>query len=85
MYTTLVGFMKPKSTSSLPPVKAEWSSYCHAVNWPDIHKLNLIEWWDHNRDIYPTLFLLALDYLPGQATSVPSEHVFSSSAETDTC
>ena len=27
---------------------------------------------------------MALDYLPIQASSVPSEHVFSSSAETDT-
>src|SRR6266481_94950 len=28
-------------------------------------------------------YLTALDYLPIQASSVPSEHVFSSSAETD--
>ena len=27
---------------------------------------------------------MALDYLPIQASSVPSEHIFSSSAETDT-
>ncbi|KIJ27446.1 hypothetical protein M422DRAFT_106957, partial [Sphaerobolus stellatus SS14] len=30
------------------------------------------------------LFRMAMDYLPAQASSVPSEHVFSSSAETDT-
>src|SRR6266481_5694802 len=34
--------------------------------------------------MYPTWYLAALDYLPIQASSVPSEHVFSSSAETDT-
>ena len=32
----------------------------------------------------PTFFEIALDYLPIQAFSVPSEHVFSSSAEMDT-
>src|SRR6266481_4879681 len=33
--------------------------------------------------MYPTWYLAALDYLPIQTSSVPSEHVFSSSAETD--
>jgi hypothetical protein len=32
----------------------------------------------------PTFFEIALDYLPIQASSVPSKCVFSSSAETDT-
>lgn len=34
--------------------------------------------------IHPTLFAVALDYLPIQASAVPCERVFSSSAETDT-
>ena len=32
---------------------------------------------------HPVLFAMALDYLPIQASSVPSECIFSSSAETD--
>jgi hypothetical protein len=33
---------------------------------------------------YPTIFRMAMDYLPIQASAVPCERVFSSSAETDT-
>jgi hypothetical protein len=33
---------------------------------------------------FPTLFSIAMDFLPVQATSVPCEHVFSSAKDTDT-
>jgi hypothetical protein len=37
-----------------------------------------------NRTEFPMLFGIALDYLLIQASSVPCEHVFSSTKETDT-
>jgi hypothetical protein len=43
-----------------------------------------VNWQQASQTTYQTLFDVALDLLPVQATSVPSERVFSSSAETDT-
>ena len=37
-----------------------------------------------NMHNYPTWFKIAMDYLPIQASAVPCEWVFSSSAQTDT-
>lgn len=47
-------------------------------------KIGPVKFWQGSRTSYPTLFRMAMDYLPIQASSVPSEHVFSSSAETIT-
>ena len=37
-----------------------------------------------NQSFFPTLYAMAMDYLPIQATAVPCERIFSSSAETNT-
>ena len=37
-----------------------------------------------NESVFPTLFAMAMDYLPIQSLSVPCERAFSSSAEMDT-
>ncbi|KDQ15184.1 hypothetical protein BOTBODRAFT_625370 [Botryobasidium botryosum FD-172 SS1] len=49
-----------------------------------IRNINLLSWWQTNRERYPLLFKMAMDYLPIMASSVPCERVFSASAQTDT-
>jgi hypothetical protein len=45
---------------------------------------NPINCWQTHEHTFPTIFRIAMDYLPIQASAVPCERVFSSSAETDT-
>ncbi|KIJ91108.1 hypothetical protein K443DRAFT_115544 [Laccaria amethystina LaAM-08-1] len=45
---------------------------------------DLVGFWGLSEETHPVLYAMALDYLPIQVSSVPSERVFSSSAETDT-
>ncbi|KAH9021416.1 kinase-like domain-containing protein [Lactarius pseudohatsudake] len=46
--------------------------------------IDILRFWEANRTEFPTLFTMAMDYLPVKATSVPCKHVFSSAKETDT-
>ncbi|KIK20568.1 hypothetical protein PISMIDRAFT_105482, partial [Pisolithus microcarpus 441] len=43
-----------------------------------------LKFWEVNQMQFPMLFAIAMDYLPIQASSVPCERVFLSSAEMDT-
>lgn len=72
----------PKRAGALDVLKFwEVSFYnCHSCYIADIYKKNC----KTNRNNYPTLYKIALDYLPVQASSVPCERVFSSSGDTDT-
>ncbi|KIJ29769.1 hypothetical protein M422DRAFT_784217 [Sphaerobolus stellatus SS14] len=72
-----------QTSNSLPSVQTEFSTYCHLSNRPPLG-VDLIEWWQDHQKAYPRLFRMSMDYLPAQASSVPAERVFSSSAETDT-
>ncbi len=53
---------------------------CYIMNLIDTHLYDL----QANQNSFPTLFKLAVDILPIQASSVPCERVFSSSKETIT-
>ncbi|KIL54972.1 hypothetical protein M378DRAFT_18367 [Amanita muscaria Koide BX008] len=46
--------------------------------------MDMLTFWEANKTEFPTLFAIAMDYLPIQASSVPCERVFSSAKETDT-
>jgi hypothetical protein len=47
---------------------------------PALSKLNVVQL---HREEFPTIFAIAMDYLPIQASSVPCEQAFLSSSETD--
>jgi len=69
-------------SSSAQTVEDEFNAYVQVPLSPK--GTDLMKFWDAHSQLYKTFFALALDYLPIQATSVPSEHLFSSSSETNT-
>ncbi|XP_065325012.1 uncharacterized protein LOC135931677 [Gordionus sp. m RMFG-2023] len=42
---------------------------------------NILDWWEKNSLIYPTLSLIAKDFLAQQSSSVPSERAFSKTVD----
>lgn len=48
----------------------------------DSKGLDMMRFWRHHSRKYPTLYRIALDVLPAQASAVPCERAFSSSKET---
>jgi hypothetical protein len=71
----------PKRAAALDPLKF-WE--VSAYNFCDNYIADIKNNCKTNRETFPTIFKIALDYLPIQASSVPCERVFSSSGETDT-
>ena len=74
-----------KRQAKLDPLKF-WEVSTASVIWiwflcllADIYNI-----FKANRETFPTICRMAFDYLPVQASSVPCERVFSSSADTDT-
>lgn len=71
---------EPNSISSRQasacPIKEEFERYFGPNvldTYPNPENVDIIEWWDRNSDRYPTLFRIALDILPVQASSVVAE------------
>lgn len=46
--------------------------------------MDVVEYWQDNHRIYPTLGRIALDFLPCQASSVPCKRLFSASKQVAT-
>src|SRR5215212_7038857 len=60
-------------------VKEEFIAYStSALSTPG---LDLVKYWECMESIHPTIFDIALDFLPIQASAISSERVFSSSAK----
>jgi hypothetical protein len=72
----------PDALPSTQTVEEEYAAYMTASL--SIKGTSLLDFWQMFKLTFPTFYLIALDFLPIQASSVPSERVFSSSAEMDT-
>ncbi|KIK17361.1 hypothetical protein PISMIDRAFT_111636 [Pisolithus microcarpus 441] len=68
--------------SNVQTAEQELTSYVTASCSPE--GMDLLSFWAVSWSMYPTLYHIAMDYLPIQASAVPCERVFSSSDETMT-
>ncbi|TFY52012.1 hypothetical protein EVJ58_g10253 [Rhodofomes roseus] len=78
--------MQPASKSSGIPTTVEEEYSIWAAHGAEPEHGDALAYWRNKtvQTTFPVLFRIAMDYLPIQSTSVPSERAFSSSAETDT-
>ncbi|KAG5633589.1 hypothetical protein H0H81_006667 [Sphagnurus paluster] len=64
-------------------VEEEFNTYTRALSLRDTDMINFCDVTEHQK-MFLTIYRIALDYIPMQASAVPCEHVFSSASETDT-
>ncbi|TFY53021.1 hypothetical protein EVJ58_g9686 [Rhodofomes roseus] len=78
--------MQPASKSSGIPTTVEEEYSIWAAHGAEPEHGDALAYWRNKtvQTTFPVLFRITMDYLPIQSTSVPSERVFSSSAETNT-
>ncbi|KIK13802.1 hypothetical protein PISMIDRAFT_118193 [Pisolithus microcarpus 441] len=62
-------------------VEEEFGSYIATTSQADA---DVLAFWELERTRFPTIYCIAMDYLLVQPSSVPCEHIFSLSTETDT-
>ncbi|KIK14878.1 hypothetical protein PISMIDRAFT_16959 [Pisolithus microcarpus 441] len=71
----------PSTCSALQAVEQEYRLYVDGELVDE--SMDPLRFWEVNHTQFPMMFTIAMDYLPIQASSVPCERVFSSSADTD--
>ncbi|KIK13447.1 hypothetical protein PISMIDRAFT_17981 [Pisolithus microcarpus 441] len=62
-------------------IKEEFGSYITTTSQVDA---NVLTFWELECARFPMIYRIAMDYLLVQPSSVPCEHIFSSSTETNT-
>ncbi|KIK35113.1 hypothetical protein CY34DRAFT_26697 [Suillus luteus UH-Slu-Lm8-n1] len=72
----------PHHDSIAQTVEQEFEAYATANLSPKT--TDILAFWEVAETSFPTIFGIAMDHLPIQASAVPCERVFSSSSETDT-
>ncbi|SJL00252.1 uncharacterized protein ARMOST_03564 [Armillaria ostoyae] len=75
---------KHANATSSEPQHSLYAEVERYLSDPVRSDISILMFWQENQKRYPTIFSFALDVLPIQGTSVPSERVFSSGKETDT-
>ncbi|KIK19933.1 hypothetical protein PISMIDRAFT_13302 [Pisolithus microcarpus 441] len=62
-------------------IEEEFGSYIATTSQADA---DVLTFWELEHMRFPMIYLIAMDYLPVQPSSVPCEHIFLLSAETNT-
>jgi len=82
MHDEDLSWIQPRSSTQVETVEEEFHRYASGMR--SSMEVSILKFWESHRDEFPTLHAIAMDYLSIQASAVPCERAFSSSAETDT-